>query len=95
MESNKFSFKKLFWAYFGFNTPICIITGLLALFDISGVYFNEKSMVGISGFAVSIFLIPFISLILAFTNWVALNIGQRICETVLSLTRKRNSRVKE
>lgn len=75
MENKYFAFKKLFWSYTFCVLPISLLAGLLALFDIVPVYFNEAPQHGFKGFIIPIVYIPFIGLILSSLNWVILNFG--------------------
>ena len=70
-----FSFKRLFWSYTFCVIPFAVLAGLLALFGVSPIYFNEKPFYGIGGFFIAVLLIPFSGIILSSVNWVFLNFG--------------------
>ena len=75
MDKQYYSFKKLFWSYTFCSIPFLLLAGLLALFKIAPVYFNEAPVYGLKGFIVSIVFIPFTGIILSSCNWLALNFG--------------------
>jgi len=70
-----YSFKKLFWSYTFCAIPLALLAGLLALFHVSPVYFNETPTYGFKGFIVSILFAPLFSLLISAANWVVLNCG--------------------
>lgn len=78
MIANPFSFKTLFWAYTCCVIPFALLGGILSLFNISAVSFNNAHVYGIKGFIITIVYIPIAGLILAVTNWLALNFGRLI-----------------
>lgn len=88
MEKRGFSFKKLFWSYTFCAIPFALIAGILALFKVSAVYFNDSPVYGLKGFLLTIILIPFIGLILSVTNWLALSFGDMLHNLFLRFYRK-------
>jgi hypothetical protein len=70
-----FLFKDLFYSYTFSAFPILLLIGVLALFGISPIYFNNEPYYGIKGLIAAIIMIPFIGIILATTNWLFLNFG--------------------
>lgn len=75
MDTNYFSLKKMFWAYTICSIPFALLTGILALFNVMPVYFNDAPHYGFKGFIITIVFIPFIGLLFSVTNWLALNFG--------------------
>jgi hypothetical protein len=76
MSDNKpFTFKRMFWAYIFCMIPFSLLAGILALFNISAVNFNDIPRYGLEGFFIAIALIPFVGLVFSVTNWLALNFG--------------------
>jgi hypothetical protein len=88
MEKNWFSFKRLFWSYTFCFIPFALLAGLLALFHVSPVYFNETPRYGIEGFAISLFLIPLFGITFGALNWIFLNFGYFLYENFLKLFKK-------
>jgi hypothetical protein len=83
-----FSFKRLFWSYTFCIIPFALLAGLLALFGVSPIYFNEKPFYGFSGFFIAVLLIPFSGIILSAVNWVFLNFGYFLYQKALGLLKK-------
>lgn len=75
MDTKYFSLKKLFWAYTICSTPFALIAGILSLFSVIPVYFNETPYYEFKGFIITIVFIPFIGILFSITNWLALNFG--------------------
>ena len=50
MDTKYFSLKKMFWAYTICSIPFALLTGILAIFDVIPVYFNETPYYGFKGF---------------------------------------------
>lgn len=88
MEKSYFSFKKLFWSYIFFSIPLALLAGLLALFHLSPVYFNESPTYGFKGFIIPILFIPFCGLVFGAANWLVLNIGYFFYAAFLRLLKK-------
>ncbi|MEO8885825.1 MAG: hypothetical protein ABI367_07155 [Mucilaginibacter sp.] len=78
MENKPYSFKKLFWIYTFCFMPLCVLGGILALFNISAVTFNDTKRYGFEGFIIAILFIPFFALVWATMNCLALNFGNRL-----------------
>ncbi len=90
MDKSYFSFKRLFWSYSFCFIPLALLAGLLALFHVSPVYFNDLPTYGFKGFIISILFIPFFSLLFSAANWVILNIGYFLYNAFLRLLKKNN-----
>ncbi|SEL95537.1 hypothetical protein SAMN05421740_11531 [Parapedobacter koreensis] len=75
MNNELFSFKKLFWSSVFGTSPFCILAGFFSLIGKIPIHFNEQPYYGIIGLIISIFLIPFISLVIGVTGWLFLNFG--------------------
>lgn len=75
MNTDFFSFKKLFISYLFAMIPFSLLTGVLSLFNILPVDFNGKPTYGFAGLALSILACPFIALIFSCANWLFLNFG--------------------
>jgi hypothetical protein len=88
MGKNCFSFKKLFWSYIFFGTPLAIVGGLLALFHVTPIYFNETPTYGFKGLIIAILFVPFLGLLLGGANWVALNFGYFLYNAFLKSIKK-------
>jgi hypothetical protein len=90
MDRNRYSFKTLFWSYTFFLIPLAFLEGLLALFHIEPVYFNELPVYGFKGFIIPILFIPFLGLIFGAFNWVMLNFGYFLYGIYLKRFKKQN-----
>ena len=88
MEREYFSFKKLFWSYTFCAIPLALLAGLLALFHLSPVYFNESPVYGFKGFIIPILFIPLFGLLLSAGNWVVLNFGYWVYNLFLKAFKK-------
>ena len=75
MDTQFFSFKKLFFAYTLFSVPFALLAGILSLLNVIPVYFNATAYYGIKGLIITIIFIPFVGIIFSITNWLALNFG--------------------
>lgn len=75
MDTNYFSLKKLFWAYTICSIPFALFAGILTLFNLIPVYFNETPYYGFKGFILIIVFVPFIGILFGVINWLALNCG--------------------
>jgi len=75
MDTKYFSLKKMFWAYTICSIPFALLVGILALFNVIPVYFNETAYYGFKGLIISIVFVPFIGMLFGVTNWLALNFG--------------------
>lgn len=91
MDSKYFSLKKLFWTYTICSIPFALLAGILALFNVIPVYFNEIPFYGFKGFIITIAFIPFIGMLFSLTNWLALNFGVLIYRGFLKRIKKQNS----
>jgi hypothetical protein len=75
MKKSFFRFKDLFLGLcFGLG-PFFLLGGILSIFRIIPIYYNETPHYGFAGLIGSIMAIPIFSLIFSFTAWVTLNIG--------------------
>lgn len=75
MEIKFYSFKKMFFSYLFCFIPFCLLGGLLSLFNVFPIYFNQTPYYGVTGLILSILLIPFFSVIFCSLNWLVLNAG--------------------
>ena len=78
MKIPPFSFKALLRSYIGFLIPLCLLSGIMAMFGISSVYWNDAPVHGVGGFLVSLLIIPIVGLGMASMNWLILNFGRWI-----------------
>ena len=83
-----YSFKKLFWSYTFIAIPLAFLAGLLALFHMSPVYFNESPTYGLKGFIISILFGPLFSLLISVASWVVLNSGHFLYNVFLKIMEK-------
>ena len=90
MDNKYFSFKRLFWAYTFCSIPFGLLAGILALFNVSAVYFNNEPVYGFKGLIITIVFIPFIGLVLCCTNWLALNFGSFLYASFLRIYKKQS-----
>ena len=75
MKLNKYSFSELVVLYLLGISPISIFIGLLSLFKIVPVLFNQKEYFGIAGMIIGIGIGIFMSLIMSIFSYIFLNIG--------------------
>ncbi len=75
MNLNYFSFKKLFLAYTFGVMPFFVLSGMLSLFNIVPINFNDSPQYGFIGFLLSLISIPLFGLIFSILNWLLLNFG--------------------
>ncbi len=75
MKLNKYSFSELIVLYIIGISPICIFIGLLSLFKIVPVFFNQKEYFGIAGLLAGIGIGAFMCLIFSIFSYIFLNIG--------------------
>jgi hypothetical protein len=73
-----YSFKKLFLAYLFGYMPFGLLSAILSLAHVLPIQFNERPYYGISGFVISILIIPFFGFIFGVINWLYLNFGNFI-----------------
>jgi hypothetical protein len=75
MKRTYFRFIDLFLGFcFGLG-PFFIIAGVLSIFKVIPIYYNEAPHYGLKAFLVSIVEVPLFSLILGFSAWLTLNVG--------------------
>lgn len=92
MEYHFFPFKKMFWAYTCCALFFSLIVGLLSLFEILPIYFNNEAVYGMKAFVMVMLFAPFWGLMLSCFNWLALNFGM-ILWTKLFRYRKKKTRI--
>jgi hypothetical protein len=90
MNNNLYSFKNLFLSYTFAGVPIFFLSGVLAVFKVAPVYFNEAPHYGWQAFLISIIEIPLFGLVLSMVNWILLNLGHWL-RGVFSRSVKRNA----
>jgi hypothetical protein len=88
MRKGYFSFNRLFWSYTFCFIPVAMLAGLLALFHVIPVYFNESPVYGIKGFVIAVLFIPFFGLLFSSMNWIVLNFGYFLYNMFLKIVRK-------
>lgn len=89
MSDQNFSFKSLFWAYTFAILPITVLFALLALFNVTPVYFNSQPYYGFKGFILLLLLTPCIGITMTLTNWMFLNFGNYLYQGTLKLLGKK------
>jgi len=65
----------MFWSYIISSIPFGLLVGILTLFNVIPVYFNETPYYGFKGLIITIVFIPFIGMLFGVTNWIVLNFG--------------------
>lgn len=75
MKLNKYSFSQLIALYMLGISPFCMFIGLLSLFKIVPVFFNQKEYFGIAGMLIGIGIGIFMSVIMAIFSYIFLNFG--------------------
>ena len=88
MDRESYSFKKLFWSYTFCFIPLALFAGLLALFHLSPVYFNESPVYGFKGFIIPVLFIPLFGLLFSTINWLVLNFGYYLYNIFLKVFKK-------
>lgn len=88
MKNGYFSFKRLFWSYTFALIPFSLLSGLLSLFNVVPVNFNNIPQYGVKGLVISLLFIPFVGLIFSCLNWVFLNLGVVLQELFLKIKNK-------
>jgi len=78
-------FKLVFWNTFPLYSAVFIVLGLLALFGIKPVEFNDEPTYGFIGLLVSLVMAPFMSLFTAFAVWILLFVGNFILRIFVKL----------
>lgn len=71
-------FKLLYWNFFFGYYPIAILQGILALFGIGSVNFNDELLIGIGGFVAPLIIAPFVVLLLAGFIWAFFMVGHYV-----------------
>ena len=77
-EKPKNLFGLLFWNLLFAYSPLALLIGVLSLFEITPVNFNDQELYGIKGLVVSLLFIPFVAGILAGLIWLYYSIGNWI-----------------
>jgi len=80
-------FKLIFWNVFFAYLIIFFVSGLLALFQIRPITFNDEPTYGILGFLISMIMAPMISFVSAVAIWILLMMGNIIMKMVLKFKR--------
>ncbi len=75
MESNPYSFKKLFILYVCACLPFALLFGICSLMGVSHIKLSGKSYPGAEGFGVIMIGTPIWALTMAGFSWVGLNLG--------------------
>ena len=72
---SRYSLKKILIAFtLGFS-PFCLLMGILSLFGITPVYFNDTPYLGLVGLIISMAIAPLCGLIMGFISYIFLNMG--------------------
>ena len=75
MNKDFFSYKKIFICSLFSTVPFSLLSGLLSLFNLVPVNFNDNPTYGWKGFLVAVLFTPFIAFIFSCLNWLFLNFG--------------------
>ncbi|WP_299557143.1 hypothetical protein [Seonamhaeicola sp.] len=68
-------FKLLFINFLFAYAPFALLIGVLSLFELVPVNFNDEKVYGIKGFIIIMLFIPFVAFILSFFTWLYFVIG--------------------
>lgn len=82
-EVPKGFFKKLFWNFLFGQLLFSLLFGLLSLFGIFPIDFNDQPTYGVKGFLVAIFFAPLIALTFAVSAWVYFMLGNIILKKIV------------
>jgi len=85
----RYSFKRLFWSYTFCALPFLLLAGMLALFNLMPIYFNDTPRYGIQGLMIAILFIPFFGLMFGIFNWLALTFGGFFYDLSIKLIKKK------
>lgn len=89
MKTTEFySFKKLFWAITFAAIPFTLLAAVLAAIGSHVIFFNEKPVVGLSGFITAILYLPLFSVLLSGFAWLWLNFGVLLFSVYEKLLKK-------
>jgi len=78
-------FGLLFWNIFSLYAVIFACLGLLALFGIKPIEFNDEPTYGIFGLMVSLLMAPLMALVTSSATWLLVVVGNFILKFLLKL----------
>ena len=84
-------FRLLFWKFFFAYFLVAVIAGLMSLFEIDFVQFNDQNLSAVQGFLYSILISPLMALSFTIGAWVLFMIGHVLIRGILQIIGNENS----
>ncbi|TSD67870.1 hypothetical protein FFF34_010915 [Inquilinus sp. KBS0705] len=92
-DERSYKFKRLFLTYLFIIAPLSVLEGVLALFHLVPVNFNNTPTYGLKGFIIVIIFSPFILSMISGANWIGLQIGDALLKECLKIFKRKSPKV--